>query len=60
MDMITAIRIAERLTKVSEKATELEMTSKEIISEIEFVTAQLNEQAAQVEKIMLQQAGLTS
>lgn len=60
MDMMTAIRIAERLEKVSQRAKEQDMISKEIIREIEFVTAQLNEEVMQVEKIMLEQAGLTS
>tara|TARA_B110000908_G_C10144777_1_gene398501 strand:+ start:83 stop:265 length:183 start_codon:yes stop_codon:yes gene_type:complete len=59
MDMITALRIANRLTKVSEQASELQMTSQEIIEEINFVTAQLNEQALEMEKIMIEQAGMT-
>jgi len=59
MDMITALRIASRLTKVSEQASELQMTSQEIIEEINFVTAQLNEQALEMEKIMIEQAGMT-
>ena len=59
MDMITALHIANRLTKVSEQASELQMTSQEIIEEINFVTAQLNEQALEMEKIMIEQAGMT-